>query len=371
MKGADIVPVPASASASPKNVPNACSALARKHPSASSSPARLAQFSIAGANGSWLQAPSALVRNRPRRLGWLVRSAASGAGALALAGLSLAVVKLFRRSDPGGQSGLASDRLYQGSALLSFSLLADSALEHYRGGYSNPAMFVGPVTGLLTLSVSLFKLARRTLPARVPIYAAAVVVGGIGLGFHLYNVGKREGGLSWQNVFYAAPLGAPAAASLAGVFGLAAGELERMEAGLSPVPRSVAATGLGLVSSAALAATSAEAALLHFRGAFQNPFMLAPVTLPPLAAAALAGTVVKSTRLAITASRTLLGASAAIGVAGAGFHAYGIARNMGGWRNWSQMILQGPPIPAPPAFTGSALAGLGALRLLEMADERR
>ena len=51
---------------------------------------------------------------------------------------------------------------------------------------------------------------------------------------------------------------------------------------------------------------------------------------------------------------------------GTAFHAYGIHRNMGGWRNWSQMILQGPPLPAPPGFIGVALAGLGALDLLEI-----
>jgi hypothetical protein len=38
---------------------------------------------------------------------------------------------------------------------------------------------------------------------------------------------------------------------------------------------------------------------------------------------------------------------------------------MGGWRNWSQMVLQGPPLPAPPAFLALAIIGLGLLPLLE------
>ena len=54
-----------------------------------------------------------------------------------------------------------------------------------------------------------------------------------------------------------------------------------------------------------------------------------------------------------------------LGFAGVGFHAYGVSRNMGGWRNWSQNVLNGPPLPAPPSFTGLALAGLAALGLLE------
>ena len=49
-----------------------------------------------------------------------------------------------------------------------------------------------------------------------------------------------------------------------------------------PAGRALAAlTGLGLLG------TSGEAALLHFRGAFQNPAMFAPVTIPPVGAAVL------------------------------------------------------------------------------------
>ena len=64
-------------------------------------------------------------------------------------------------------------------------------------------------------------------------------------------------------------------------------------------------------------------------------------------------------------TRWWLRGTAAMGFAGVGFHAYGVHRNMGGWRNWSQNILNGPPLPAPPSFTGLALAGLAALGLLE------
>jgi len=57
--------------------------------------------------------------------------------------------------------------------------------------------------------------------------------------------------------------------------------------------------------------------------------------------------------------------TALLGFVGAGFHVIGVARNMGGWRNWTQNVLNGPPIPAPPSFTGLALAGLAALGLME------
>jgi hypothetical protein len=64
------------------------------------------------------------------------------------------------------------------------------------------------------------------------------------------------------------------------------------------------------------------------------------------------------------AARWSLYATAGAGVAGSLFHIYGVSRNMGGFYNWSQNILNGPPIPAPPSFTGVALAGLAAIRLL-------
>ena len=63
----------------------------------------------------------------------------------------------------------------------------------------------------------------------------------------------------------------------------------------------------------------------------------------------------------------LLQATAAMGIAGAGFHAYGVSRNIGGFYNSSQNVLNGPPLPAPPSFSGLALAGLAALELLEEA----
>ena len=81
------------------------------------------------------------------------------------------------------------------------------------------------------------------------------------------------------------------------------------------------------------------------------------------AAAALAASVAEP-RL-VPAARLLLEGTAVLGLAGPIFHAYGIHRNMGGWRNWSQMILQGPPLPAPPAFLGLAIIGLAMLPLLE------
>jgi hypothetical protein len=126
---------------------------------------------------------------------------------------------------------------------------------------------------------------------------------------------------------------------------------------------------LAAATSAGLLGTVGEAGLLHFRGAYHDPFMFLPVTAPPTAAVLLGATTLSKGHASHKLTRGWLRFTALLGLAGAGFHMVGVARNMGGWRNWSQNILNGPPIPAPPAFTGLALAGLAALGLMETASD--
>jgi hypothetical protein len=300
------------------------------------------------------RAPSELVRGEPRRQGWLLRSAAAAGGTLlagALLGSWLDGRRVQRRTR-------AIARMREGAALLSLSVMADSALEHYRANFDNRAMYIAPAVSGATLANSL-----QAERASASVYTLAAATGLVGAGFHLYNLLKppsalrRTGGsFNWLNLMYAAPLGAPLAIALAGALGLAAQRVQRGDA---------IARKIGAFTSVGLLGNAAEVGLLHFRGAFQNPFMYVPVTVPPLAAFALAATSARPTRGLRRLTRGLLRATAAIGLAGVGFHLYGVQRNMGGFRNWSQMLLQGPPVPAPPAFTGLALAGLGAVELME------
>jgi len=251
-------------------------------------------------------------------------------------------------------------------AMLALSALADSAVEHYRGSFHNKFMYLPLGVAALTLAACAREAAgARARPRSSSIDRLAMATGIVGTGFHVYNIGKRPGGFSWLNLFYAAPLGAPGALLLAGLLhriGARLGEGRRDICGVRAGPALA-----GLVS-ASLIATSAEAALLHFRGAFQNPAMLIPVTAPPVAAALLARAAVTPQRHH-PGTRWSLRLLAAVGLLGSGFHAYGIGRCMGGWRNWSQNLLSGPPLPAPPAFTALAIAGLAALGLIE--KERR
>ena len=262
----------------------------------------------------------------------------------------------------------ASRRLNRAAGVIATSVLIDSAMEHYRGNFHNKAMWTPLVTSSLSIAVSLHGLTDKrhgAHPARDLVYAAAGLVGAIGTGFHLFNVTKKVGGFTWQNVFYSAPLGAPAAMSLAGLMGFMAERVRANEPsgrpsvfGL-PAGRFVAAaTGLSLLG------TTAEAGLLHFRGAFHNPAMLLPVTMPPVAAGLLAAAAAGAASDR-PVTRGWLAATAAMGVAGVALHAYGVSRGNGGWRNWRQNLFAGPPLPAPPSFTGLALAGIAALALLK------
>jgi hypothetical protein len=262
----------------------------------------------------------------------------------------------------GDRNQRAAQALGAGAAILCVSVALDSAIEHYRARFSDRVMFVGPTMALLGIAAAGYVAFRPDAAnERLPRIAFLVVgtTGLIGLGFHTYNILKRPGELSALNLFYGAPAGAPAALTLAGLYGVIAGEmLSGRDYVRTRLPRHTAA-----LIAFSLLGTVAEAGFLHFRGAFQDPAMYAPVTIPPLAALSI-GAAALSPKATVLAE-PLLKATAVLGIAGPMFHAYGIHRNMGGWHNWSQMILQGPPLPAPPAFLGIAAAGLGILPTLE------
>ena len=263
----------------------------------------------------------------------------------------------------------AARRMNRAAGVIATSVLADSAIEHYRGSFHNKAMVAPLVTATLSLAASIHGNADKRPAAhrvRDNVYAAAALTGLVGTCFHIFNISKKPGGFSWQNLFYSAPVGAPAALTLSGILGFLAERVRDTLPGRAPTIGSVSAgRAVAAATSLGLLGTVAEAGLLHFRGAYHDPFMYLPVTIPPLTAVLIGNAAVGRTRERRQLTRFLLRFTALLGFAGAGFHAIGVARNMGGWRNWTQNVLNGPPIPAPPSFTGLALAGLAALGLME------
>lgn len=266
------------------------------------------------------------------------------------------------------KDNLAERRLRHGATILGASVLADSAIEHFRGNYHNPAMYVAPTAAVATMIASLSNDGSGTTTTRIGngVQISATAIGVAGLGFHVYNVLKRPGAFSWNNLFYAAPIGAPGALAVAGLLGLGA---TKISSGKTPATLHRWGRVLAGFTGASLFATTAEVALLHFRGSFHNPVMVLPVTLAPAAGLALCATAVKPDS-APALTRRLLQATALLGPIGTAFHAWGVSRNMGGWKNWRQNMLAGPPMPAPASFTGLALAGLAALRLLGRRKKR-
>lgn len=262
----------------------------------------------------------------------------------------------------------AARRLNRATGVLATSVLLDSAVEHYRGSFRNPAMFVPLIVSALTLGISAHgtaddkPVAHR---ARQVIYGVGAITGLLGTGFHIYNVVKRPGAASWQNLFYGAPIGAPMAILLAGLLGSAAEAVRDNPPHRARVLGLPAGRLLSAVSGLGLLGTTAEAALLHFRGAFHDPAMFAPVTIPPAGGVLLLNAAYGAKDRNRWLARWWLRLVAWLGLAGVGFHVWGVQRNMGGWRNWRQNLLNGPPIPAPPSFAGLALAGLAALGLLD------
>src|SRR5918994_3757592 len=169
-------------------------------------------------------------------------------------------------------------------ATLAFSAFTDSSLEHYRGGLYRPAMYAGPAIAAAIVPAALVPHGTASRWRKI---AFAIAVGGglVGSALHVGNVRRRQGGVNWLNAFHGAPIAAPMAVHLAGVLGLIGQAVSTQH----HAARRSSAIFLGTLAAVGLVGSSAEAGLLHFRGAFQHRAMYAPLVLPPIAAATLAG----------------------------------------------------------------------------------
>jgi hypothetical protein len=114
----------------------------------------------------------------------------------------------------------------------------------------------------------------------------------------------------------------------------------------------------------ALSGATLQAAILHYRGAFNNPFMFAPLTVPVLAIVMSFWVITSTNEIVVLTVTILLWLTFLIGFVGLGMHLRGLGRQMGGLYvtvfNW----LEGPPAFAPALFTGFAGVGLIAIHLL-------
>jgi hypothetical protein len=254
------------------------------------------------------------------------------------------------------------------TAVMTLLLMGDALAGHYRSGFVSRAQYAPFVGGgLLVVSAVAACVAPSAAWANASLRAASwlvVATGVVGFGFHhYYGIARKPGGYSWllHHLMYGAPQLAPLALALAGVFGLAtarglAGELSFINLDMR--------AALLLLVAVGLAGAVLQSTVLHYRGAFNNATMYAPLTAPLLAVVACLWAAFAPGALALTSVVILLWITFLVGFVGLGMHLRGFGRQMGGLYvalfNW----LEGPPAFAPALFVALAANGLIAIYLL-------
>ena len=253
-------------------------------------------------------------------------------------------------------------------ALLTVLVLIDAWAGHYRRGFIHRAQYAPFVSGgILIICTVAVAIAPRSHAIEVALQAASWLAIAAGLaGFclhHYYGVIAKPGGYRrlLNSVMYGAPPLAPLALTAMGVFALIVHQGLVGASDLAGIPIRTALLATIVVC---LLGVILQAGVLHFRGAFNNPLMYAPLTAPVLTM--LVGIWMMTEPS--PAARVLLGSlfwlTMVTGFVGLGMHLRGFDRQMAGLYvalfNW----LQGPPAMAPALFAGLAAIGLVTTGLL-------
>ncbi|MCA1601975.1 MAG: hypothetical protein LC776_10165 [Acidobacteria bacterium] len=254
------------------------------------------------------------------------------------------------------------------AAALTLLLLADALAGHYRSGFAFRAQYAPFLSGGLLIVFTLIAIMMPNVAwANTALRGAgwvAVATGIIGFGFHhYYGIAKKPGGYRWllHYLMYGVPQLAPLALAVTGVLSLIAARGlagETSIAGLNLRP------ALLVVIAVALAGAILQAGILHYRGAFNNAAMYAPMTVPLLAVISSLWVLVAPSPAALIALAILLWLTLLTGFVGLGMHLRGFDRQMGGLYISLFNLLEGPPAWAPALFAGFAAVGLVAVYLL-------
>lgn len=253
-------------------------------------------------------------------------------------------------------------------AVLTVLVLGDAWAGHYRRNFIRRVQYAPFLAGsLLVVAAILAIVAPRIHWIELALIAAGwltIAVGLVGFCFHhYYGIAQKPGGyrLLLHHLMYGAPPLAPLALTAMGVFAWIAGK------GLSGASN---AAGLSIRAALLVAivvclfGAIVQAGLLHFRGAFNNPLMYAPLTAPVLAVLAGIWMLAAPGPAARLALVSLFWLTFLTGFVGLGMHLRGFDRQMAGLYvplfNW----IQGPPAFAPALFAGLAAIGLVTTSLL-------
>jgi hypothetical protein len=248
------------------------------------------------------------------------------------------------------------------SALFTLALLTDAFLGHYRSGfevrmqYSPFVLGAGLVAAFATSLVAPgFSWTRPLL--RVTGWAA-IGLAVTGVAFHYYyGIVEKPGGHRWllHHLMYHAPLLAPLGLAVAGAMALV---IDASLGGTTVLGiASPARWTLGIVV-AGLIGMMAQVAILHYRGAYKNPAMYAPLVISVGAAGMALWRGAASSPISIRAYESALWVVFLLGFSGWGWHLRGIDRMMGGLYVGLPNVMEGPPTMAPLLFALLAAQGL-------------
>ncbi len=253
-------------------------------------------------------------------------------------------------------------------AALTLLLAADALAGHYRSGFAFRSQYAPFVSGgVLIVAAVAAAIAPDTSWTTRALRVAGwltVVTGVVGFGFHhYYGIAKKPGGYKWllHYLMYGAPQLAPLALAAAGVLALIAAQGLSGQTSFAGMSLRVALLGF---LSAALVGAILQAGILHYRGAFNNPAMYAPLVAPLLAVFGSAWIAFAPSRPASHALAVLLWMTFLTGFVGLGMHLRGMGRQMGGLYVFLFNWLEGPPAFAPGLFAGFAAVGLVTVHLL-------
>jgi hypothetical protein len=254
------------------------------------------------------------------------------------------------------------------AALLTLLVLLEAWIGHYRSGFPLRMQYAPFASGGFVIVAA---MATVTAPAAAWAQAGlraagwiAVVTGLVGVAYHhYYGIARKAGSYQWllHYLMYGAPQLAPLALSTVGVLAVIAAH---------GVAGRTAVLGIGLRSAllgtvaVALVGAIAQAGILHYRGAFNNPVMYAPFTAPVLAAVTSGWMSAAPAAAPHVLGRALFVLTFLIGFVGLGMHLRGLDRQMGGLHVFLFNLLQGPPPLAPATFAGLAAIGLIATEML-------
>lgn len=249
------------------------------------------------------------------------------------------------------------------TAAMTLLLLVDAFIGHYRSGFTRIVQFAPFITGgfliFCALGSAVFPVSSWLNTTLRVAGWLAIASGLIGFGFHhYYGMAKKPGGykLFLHYLMYGAPQLAPMTLTAMGFLGLVVARGLNGSFVFAGIDFRVLLFGFVAVT---LFFTIVEAGISHYRGAFHNPLMYAPLTVPLLAVAASVWLAFSPENdLAKGILTVLLWLTLAAGFVGFGMHLRGIARQMGGWRLWRFNLLEGPPISSPLFFSGLSAVGL-------------